>query len=136
MRVCCSVFALSCACSLVRAVLASLLCRIYFRHFYNCFIISTTMLPTRKKARVTRPVTPPSTRPATPPTACPQSSVMCSLSDSSSDSPPCSVRPVIKYDLAADAQQALTTTSSPTHVASVHSSVGHAVVVGDSSADI
>jgi len=88
------------------------------------------MLPTRKKARVTRPVTPPSSRPVTPPTACPQSSVMCGLSDSSaSDSPPCSVRPVIKYDLAADAQQALSSTASPTHVA-------NPVIVGVPSADM
>jgi hypothetical protein len=98
------------------------------------------MLPTRKKARVTRPVTIPTARPVSPsllledqhssvmaevpsarPGSLPQtcsedrrSSGMGDLSDSSSsdaDSPPCVARPQIKYDLAADAQLAVTSSS-------------------------
>ena len=112
------------------------------------------MLPTRKKARVTRPVTIPTTRPVSPsllledqhssvmaefpsarPVSLPQtcsedrrSSGMGDLSDSSSsdaDSPPCVARPQIKYDLAADAQLAVT---SPSHGGSVRPAMQRDIV--------
>ena len=84
------------------------------------------MLHTRKKARVTRPVSLPQT--------CSEdrrSSGMGDLSDSSSsdaDSPPCVARPQIKYDLAADAQLAVTTPTSPSHGGSVRPAIKRDVV--------
>ena len=112
------------------------------------------MLPTRKKARVTRPVTLPSARPVSPPSSFEdeQSPVitlpsarpvspspllrtenagMADLFDSSSsgaDSAPCAARPLIKYDLAADAQLAVTTPTSPSHGGSVRPAIKRDVV--------
>jgi hypothetical protein len=112
------------------------------------------MLPTRKKARVTRPatfpytarpvsppssfedelsvvITHPSARPVSPSPMRTEVSDMADLFDSSSsgaDSAPCVARPLIKYDLAADAQLAVTTPTSPSHGGSVRSEIQRDVV--------